>query len=81
MLRIPHCLDNRLTDGDKVVSPTHRPLSTPQKYYFSVSGTHFCERLSERQGLVRLEGLGKLKKFNLLVGYRILDLPVCSIVP
>jgi hypothetical protein len=26
MLRIPHCLANRLTDGGKVVSPTHRPL-------------------------------------------------------
>jgi hypothetical protein len=25
-LRIPHCIDNRLTDGGKVVSPTHRPL-------------------------------------------------------
>jgi hypothetical protein len=23
MLKIPHCLDNRLTDGGKVVSPTH----------------------------------------------------------
>jgi hypothetical protein len=23
MLRIPHCLDNRLIDGGKVVSPTH----------------------------------------------------------
>jgi hypothetical protein len=23
MLRIPRCLDNRLTDGGKVVSPTH----------------------------------------------------------
>jgi hypothetical protein len=43
MLRIPHCLDNRLTDGSKVVSPTHRPYFTPQKhYYFNVSGTHFC---------------------------------------
>jgi hypothetical protein len=31
MLRIPHCLDNRLTDGAKVVSPTHRPHFTPQK--------------------------------------------------
>jgi hypothetical protein len=28
--------------GGKVVSPTHRPHSTPQKYYFYVSGTHFC---------------------------------------
>jgi hypothetical protein len=39
MLRIPHCLDSRLTDGGKAVSPTHRPLSTPQK--ISSSGTHF----------------------------------------
>jgi hypothetical protein len=43
MLRIPHCLDNRFTDGGKVVSPTHPPQFTPQKhYYFYVSGTHFC---------------------------------------
>jgi hypothetical protein len=41
MLRIPHCLDNRLTDGGNVVSPTHPPHFTPQKhYYFYVSGTH-----------------------------------------
>jgi hypothetical protein len=26
MFRIPYCLDNRLTDGGKVVSPTRRPL-------------------------------------------------------
>jgi hypothetical protein len=43
MLRIPHCLDNRLTDGGKVVSSTHPPHFTPQKhYYFYVSGCHFC---------------------------------------
>jgi hypothetical protein len=43
MLRISHCLDNRLTDGGKVVSPMHPPHITPQKhYYFYVSGTHFC---------------------------------------
>jgi hypothetical protein len=41
MLGIPHCLDNRPTDGDKVVSPTHRLRSSPQKHYFSASGTHF----------------------------------------
>jgi hypothetical protein len=39
---LQHCLDSRLTDGGKVVSPTHRPHSTPQKHYFSASGTHFC---------------------------------------
>jgi hypothetical protein len=42
MSRIPHCLDNRLTDGGKVVSFTHRPRSASQKHYFSVPGTHFC---------------------------------------
>jgi hypothetical protein len=62
MLRIPHRLDNRLTEGGKVVSYTHRPHSTPQKNYSSDSGTHFCQRLSNLQGLVLPEGLGKLKK-------------------
>jgi hypothetical protein len=33
-LRIPHCLDNRLIDGGKVVSPTHQPHFTPQKHFF-----------------------------------------------
>jgi hypothetical protein len=80
MLRNPHCLDNRLTDGSKVVCHTHRPRSTPQKHYFSASGTHFCQGLSEPQGLVRPEGVGKLKTFIDLIGSRTV-LPVCSIVP
>jgi hypothetical protein len=29
MLRILYCLDNRLTDGGKIVSPMHRPRSNP----------------------------------------------------
>jgi hypothetical protein len=57
MLRIPHCH----TDGCEVVSLTHRPRSTPQKHYLSASGAHFCQWLSKPLGLVRLEGLGKLK--------------------
>jgi hypothetical protein len=28
--KFPHFLDNRLTDGGKVVSPTRRPPFTPQ---------------------------------------------------
>jgi hypothetical protein len=40
-LTIAYSIDNGLTDGGKVVSPTHRQRSTPQKHYFSVSGTHF----------------------------------------
>jgi hypothetical protein len=35
MLRIPRCLDNRLIDGGKVVSPTHRPHS-PETFFFLV---------------------------------------------
>jgi hypothetical protein len=42
MLRIPKCLENRLTDGGGVVSPTHWPHSSPQKYNFSASGARFC---------------------------------------
>jgi hypothetical protein len=29
--RLPHFLDNRLQDGDNVVSLTRRPSSTPQE--------------------------------------------------
>jgi hypothetical protein len=80
MLRIPHCLDSWLTDGGKVVSPTHWLCSTPQKLFYSASGTHFCQRLNKPQGLVWLEGLGKSKKFNDLIGTRSHDLPICGIV-
>jgi hypothetical protein len=41
ILGIQHCLDNLLTDGDDV-GLTHRSRSTPQKFYFSVSGINFC---------------------------------------
>jgi hypothetical protein len=57
-------MDNRLTDGCKVVSPMHRPRSPPQRHYFSASGTHFCWRLSDPQGVMPLERLGKLKTIN-----------------
>jgi hypothetical protein len=59
MSRIPHCLNNRLTDGVEVVSLTHRPRSAPQKHHFSVSDSHFFYRLSKPPGLVWLEGLCK----------------------
>jgi hypothetical protein len=60
-----HCLDNRLTDGGKVLSLMYRPHSTPQKHYFSASGTHLCYRLSEPQSLARPKGLGKLETIHL----------------
>jgi hypothetical protein len=34
--RIPHCLENRLIDGGKVVSPAHRLHFTPQKLYVTI---------------------------------------------
>jgi hypothetical protein len=82
MLKILHCLDNRLTDGGKVVSLTHRLRSALQKhYYFNVFGTHFYSILSKHQGLVLPEGLRKLNKFIHLIRSRARDLPACSIVP
>jgi hypothetical protein len=55
--RLPKFLDSRLTGDSKVVSPTCRPSFTPRR----IPSTHFCQRLSRPQVLVRLEGLGQLK--------------------
>jgi hypothetical protein len=33
MLRISHCLDNRLTDGSKIASTMHRSRVTAQKHF------------------------------------------------
>jgi hypothetical protein len=52
MLRILNFIDNRLTDSGKDVNLTHRPRSTPQKHF------------SAPQGLVRPEGVGKLKRIQ-----------------
>jgi hypothetical protein len=66
--------------GSKVVSPMHRPRSAPQKHYFMFL-VLISVRDSEPQGLVRLEGLGKLKTFIHLIRYQTRDLLACSIVP
>jgi hypothetical protein len=80
MLRIPHCLENRLIDGGKAVNLTHRQRSTHPNHSFSASGTRFCYRLSKPQDLVRLERLGKLKQFIHLIVFRTRDLLACSVV-
>jgi hypothetical protein len=36
----------RLTNGEKVISPTRQPLFTPRK----IPGTYFCQRLNRPQG-------------------------------
>jgi hypothetical protein len=38
MLRLPHFLDNGLTDGGEAVGLTRRPPFTPRR----ISGTNFC---------------------------------------
>jgi hypothetical protein len=44
--RLPHFLDNRLTDDTEVVSLTRRPHFTPR----NTPRTHFRYRLSQTQG-------------------------------
>jgi hypothetical protein len=53
-------------------------LCFPEIFFISVSGTDFCRRLSKPQGLVQVEGLGKLVKFNYLIRS---SPPACTIVP
>jgi hypothetical protein len=78
---MPLCLDSRLTDGGKVVSPTHRPRSTPQKHYFlfliliSLRG-----RVNSRVQCGRKDYV-HWKKCIHLIGSRTLDLPASNIVP
>jgi hypothetical protein len=45
-LKFPHFLDNRLTDGGKVVSPTGRPPFI----LTNIPSSPFCYRLSRPQG-------------------------------
>jgi hypothetical protein len=78
MLRIPHCLDNRLRDGGEDVRLTRRPRSTPQK--------HFLVLISVRdwvnpRTIVRLEGLDKDKNVHNLIGTRTRDASACTVVP
>jgi hypothetical protein len=68
----PTFSDIRLRNGGKIVSPTRRPFFTPRK--ISIRGW------VDPRGIVRLEGLGKLKK-STSSWTRTGDLPACSIVP
>jgi hypothetical protein len=62
---MPHFLDDRLTDGGKFVNHTHRPPFTSQEDSWF---------LLEADAIVRLEGLGKLKKIY-LIGTRSRNFP------
>jgi hypothetical protein len=75
--RLPHFLDNRLTDGAEVVSLTRRPPFTPR----NIPGTHFCWRLSPPQAHIAAVKIRSIEKSNDLIGNGTRDGPPCSIVP
>jgi hypothetical protein len=70
--RLPHFVDNRPTDGGEVIRLTRWPPFTPQE--------DSVRDWVDPRAIVRLEGLGELKKIH-LIGTRTRDLPACSIVP
>jgi hypothetical protein len=74
MLRIPYCLENRLTDGGKIASPTRRPPSTPQKHYFLAN---FCKRPSAAGVIRQIE----TKNVIHIIGSQTRDFPACNIAP
>jgi hypothetical protein len=80
MLKIPHCLDSLLSDGDTVVSLTLRPMFYSSETIFCASSTDSCERLSKPEGLVHPEILCKFIKIIHLIVSRTRDLPTSSIV-
>jgi hypothetical protein len=71
MLRIPHCIDNQLRDGGKLVSPTKPAvLYSPETLFL----------FSWSQGLVRPEWINWNKLIH-LIGSQTHNLLACSIVP
>jgi hypothetical protein len=74
--RLPHFLDNRLTDGNEVVSLTCWPPFTPR----NIPGTHSCQRLSQSQGYTA-GMIRSTEKSNDLIGNRTCGFPACSIMP
>ena len=64
-------------EGDKFVSPTHRPTLLPRKY----SWYTFLLRLSQPQGHNAAGMIMSMKNSNDTTGNRTRNLPVCSTVP
>jgi hypothetical protein len=78
MLRISHCLDNRFTDGDEVISITRLPRFGSQRYFLVVISVRGWVNPRTYCGW---RGLGKLNKCNYLIDNRTRDLKASSIVP
>jgi hypothetical protein len=70
MLKIPHSLDSRPTDGGEIIRLTDRPRFTQQKHFLFLSLVLISVRGQvNKRGLVRSEELGKLIKVNTLSGF------------
>jgi hypothetical protein len=76
MLRLPHFLHNRLTDGGKVVRLTRRPTLPPGRFLALIS----VKRLSRFQGHIVAGRIMSTEKSSDLIGNRNRDLPACRIV-
>jgi hypothetical protein len=62
MLRLPHFLDNRLTDGGEVVRLTRRPPFTPR----NIPGTHSLRGWVDPRTIVRLEKEDPYRSLSLM---------------
>jgi hypothetical protein len=76
-LRLPHFLDNQLTEGSEVVSLTDQLPFTPRK----IPCTHFCYRLCRPCGHSAAGRIRSTEKSNDLIGNQTRNLPAHSIVP
>jgi len=81
-LRIPGGWSSQISrqsahEGGKVVSRTHRPPLLPG----NISGTHFCQRLSQPLGHGAAGRIMSMKNSNDTIGNPVHDLPTCCAVP
>jgi hypothetical protein len=75
--RLPHFLDNWLTDNSEVISLMRQPPFTPR----NIPGTYFCYKLSQPQAHSMAERIRATKKSNDLIRNQTHNLPVYSTVP
>jgi hypothetical protein len=80
MLRIPHCLDNRLTDWQWGCQPRAPAALYSSEILFSSVLISLRDGVNPR-GLVRLERLGKSIKISHLIRIQTHDFPAYSVVP
>jgi hypothetical protein len=77
MSRLPHFVNNRLTDGGEVISITSWPPFTDRE----IPSTHFFLRQSRFRRHILAGRIRLIEKSNNLIGNYTHDLPACNIVP